>query len=545
MENNEKNLQNEVNTEQNVSNVKKNDKKKTIVLVVIVLILVLILGVCIGAIAFTKNKETTVVKETDKQTEVKEETKMSKKVDESKEWVYDADYHKGKTDKTVSTLSRGITYKSSEQLKLPFINVNSDYANSINEEISNLFNKSYKVYGEAYPEKNVQNECLISYSYTYTVKENVLSVYIEEHVGYVNGEYNITYYTYNINLDTLGRASLEDVYKACGFSTEYELLEKINISIANGADENKVSKNASWKDKICYIDKNGKLNIIVDKRLVVDEGDYGTLVIEKSVVRNSEKSDNTNQNQTPSNTKTDVNETENIQLFVKKWETVPADTELIIYENGSFVTDHYNKSSEIHGKCKVDGNSIELITDDGKKWQGQLLKQSDETVLNVNMDGSNITFYDMEYKRNKTVTLIGKNDINNSQFVTTNNTYTVTYSNKEGKIESIHVDTLVSGCGVSSSTNISDIKVTSTDVAAGTQYIYFDFTGNETITDYVNGNKTAKCEGTGILTISGDGYVRNYGLKLSFNNPILKATYNETEFDISGSIDNFMDLKEK
>ena len=136
MENN--NLQNDVNNvEQNkqVNNgKKKNEVKKTIALVVLVLVLVLALG--IGAGLMFSGKGGDVVNQIVPGAE-KNENKNSKKIDESKPWVYDADYEKDKQNKNADN------YYKSDDLKVPFININSKDAEKANKEIKNLDEQMY------------------------------------------------------------------------------------------------------------------------------------------------------------------------------------------------------------------------------------------------------------------------------------------------------------------------------------------------------------------------------------------------------------------
>lgn len=82
--------------------------------------------------------------------------------------------------------------------------------------------------------------------------------------------------------------------------------------------------------------------------------------------------------------------------YVKTWETDPEDTEIKLYENGTFVTDRYTESSKIKGNYKVDNNIIELKTEDGKKWEGIFLIESGEITLNIKMNGEELKFYDMK-----------------------------------------------------------------------------------------------------------------------------------------------------
>lgn len=115
---------------------------------------------------------------------------------------------------------------------------------------------------------------------------------------------------------------------------------------------------------------------------------------------NSSKSDDSKPNTTSSGDVNTNNNTENNKVinekdFINTWETVSKDTEIKLYENGTFVKDNYTTASKIKGTYKIKDNYIEFTTDDGKKWNGIMLIQSGEFVLNINIDGKEINLYDL------------------------------------------------------------------------------------------------------------------------------------------------------
>ena len=127
MEENDK-VKLEVNANNDVSgrNVNKiskaRNKNLTIVLVVIIILLILAIGVCAGL--WFAGDTTKIIN--NKEEVVKEEENTSKKIDETKPWVYDADYSKDKENKIVED------YDFNKDVKVPYININSKDAEKVN-----------------------------------------------------------------------------------------------------------------------------------------------------------------------------------------------------------------------------------------------------------------------------------------------------------------------------------------------------------------------------------------------------------------------------
>lgn len=276
MENN--NLQNDVNNvEQNkqVNNgKKKNEVKKTIALVVLVLVLVLALG--IGAGLMFSGKGGDVVNQIVPGAE-KNENKNSKKIDESKPWVYDADYEKDKQNKNADN------YYKSDDLKVPFININSKDAEKANSEIKNLYEQMYSEFGtkNSYGAKKVYLS-----EYKYYENKNILSVVLRSTDSIVNGGSGTSkLYIYNFNLDTLAKATNDEMAKICGLNSINEVEEKISKWNKRQKDFEKAypDKVAAEYEKVVddlyFIDKDGKLNFVY---ITVASGrNYTSAVVEK------------------------------------------------------------------------------------------------------------------------------------------------------------------------------------------------------------------------------------------------------------------------
>lgn len=86
-----------------------------------------------------------------------------------------------------------------------------------------LFEKEYNSFGGVYPELNISEGYLPSIKYKYSVCDNVLSIVVQRYAAVINGDGFAKLYIYNINLTTLEKASLKDIYKVAGFNSENEL----------------------------------------------------------------------------------------------------------------------------------------------------------------------------------------------------------------------------------------------------------------------------------------------------------------------------------
>lgn len=286
MENNENNVQNQVN--ETVNKPQKSGKKVTIILGIIVLILVLAVGVLAGLfISGNGNKITNQIEEKVMQGN---ENKVSKKIDESKDWVYDADYLNGRTDKTREN------YKASRDLIAPFININSDDAKKANEEIKALYEELYSEFTENIEvTKGINQEKVVdgsayaisSMKYEFIEKDNILSILLTYDRGAVPADSSRAYKTYNFNLGTLKYATVEEVGKACGFSSEADIKEKINIAMENAGSEAGIFEDTVWDGKRFFINKNAKLNIVLPGPAL---GEI-TLDVDKEAQRNSKSID--------------------------------------------------------------------------------------------------------------------------------------------------------------------------------------------------------------------------------------------------------------
>ena len=159
---------------------------KIIIFLIFILLLVIIAGG--GYYIFNEKNNTdkeiqnlnSQIEELRKNTGVKESndvTQIIKKVDESKPWVYDAEYLKKYTEKEFSTLDN---YKTSECLKIPYINIDSEDAEKANKEIKEISDKLYEKFGEKYGDDIYY---ITRMKYKYSDNENGISLLILYDIG--------------------------------------------------------------------------------------------------------------------------------------------------------------------------------------------------------------------------------------------------------------------------------------------------------------------------------------------------------------------------
>ena len=261
---------NSVNEQNNNSENKPRNKKLTIVLISLIIVLILAIGVCAG-LWFAGDTTKTI---NNKEELVEEEEKnTSKKIDETKPWVYDADYLGEREDKQRTNQYTGEIYKVSKNLVAPYININSEYAKKVNEEILSLYNECYNKFGTATGYDVVtgtQNTdpdvaYILNYlEYEFYETDNILSILITKTDGAVPGDFGKEHYIYNINLKTLNEASFEDVYKECGFKTENEVNKKIDITLTNAKNNDEIFQDTVWDTGMFYMGKNNIFNIIIN-----------------------------------------------------------------------------------------------------------------------------------------------------------------------------------------------------------------------------------------------------------------------------------------
>ena len=202
--------------------------------------------------------------------ETKQE-QVQKKIDVTKEWVYDADY--GFENKILKDPYDGReVFNSKEELIPPYININSEYANVVNNEIKEMYIDEYNKFANIGNGRYCSN---IKYSYFYN--DELLSVTIINKTGLINAGAKLKYIVYNFNLNTLDKASLEDCYKAAGYTSKEQLGLSIETTISNEIKNEHLLSDVTWNYDELFIDKDGKVNLVVPS----PPGDIKYVTIEK------------------------------------------------------------------------------------------------------------------------------------------------------------------------------------------------------------------------------------------------------------------------
>ena len=224
-----------------------------------------------------------------------ETTEGLAKINEDNEWIYDAEYTKkdleGKSYKSSVTTE---TY-SLEDIKVPFINIDSEDANEANEELKKLFDQAVKLFEE---ELDGDQASYVLVSYEKVVNDEYLSVLVKTEVGGEEEIPNSVYYTYNFDMNTGNKLTYDEVYDIVGIS-EDEIEEKAEEAITEefkyrfkGLAEGYESDLEEYSEKTVedyketvsdetikyFIDEYEKLNIISNFKIPTGRENYEIIV---------------------------------------------------------------------------------------------------------------------------------------------------------------------------------------------------------------------------------------------------------------------------
>lgn len=202
-----------------------NNKNKIILVIIITLLIVLI------TIMLKNNKKEEPTELMDTTTSTTTTTSSSIKIDESVNYI---------TDLTLDTGSLPDSYYSQEEdktyylnnLKFPYINIKTDDATSINEEIKKLADQAIQIYtlGVSGGLDRVDES-----TYSYYVNNNILSIVIIYSVNY-NTPSDRGYYTYNFDLTTGNKVDFKKIYTSLG-NSEDGINDKVNRAIKKYMDD--------------------------------------------------------------------------------------------------------------------------------------------------------------------------------------------------------------------------------------------------------------------------------------------------------------------
>lgn len=277
-----------------IVDLKKSSKKCLFILISLLTIAVIGLS---GYIVYDK----VISKESEKG--ITETSNKTIKEDINKELVYDLSYDKKDIEEYY--IDDWKEYRFFDDIKFPYINIDSEDAKKANEKLKRIYDEIIKQYNEI-----SSSEYKIAYyksSYDYTIYENILSIVVDVETGATDVPSH-TYYSYNIDLDTKKVLSYEELYNRLGCKTANNKFDNTNLSKimseaitlktrnlfeSIGWDfENGVSDGRKYEDfvkeninnyevsvkensTVAFIDSKGMLNVVV--RLVSGAGSlYGS-----------------------------------------------------------------------------------------------------------------------------------------------------------------------------------------------------------------------------------------------------------------------------
>lgn len=193
------------------------------------------------------------------------------KLDDSKDYVYDAEYKysnkyteytrgnstgKDRTDDYYGISIEIYAKDSLSNLKVPYINIIGADAKMVNTELENLYLKYAKNFDNCAEMENDVNSPGCSQILTYrTYKyDNILSVVVVDSVQSTSS-YVFNYHTYNFDLVNGNRISYKDMLSKLNYN-EQTILEKMKESIKTTMDNELKSSVVTDLSTACYNSKS-------------------------------------------------------------------------------------------------------------------------------------------------------------------------------------------------------------------------------------------------------------------------------------------------
>ena len=278
-----------------------NQKKNTVLYVLIVILFVLVLALG-GYIIYDKTQNDKPTTPNDTLNTDTNTNNLVSKVDDTKDWIYDAEYSKNVTADSYST---GYNTYYSKDIVVPYINVKSSYADSSNSDIKNVFEDAIKTYNNGVSDKmTFVDEC----GYKKYVNNDSLSIVLTYGVG-ATDVVHPKYYTYNINLKTGNQLSYEEAYSIAGFNSsninskvENKITAIMQDELKDLKDPNKDTGDGgyypegtnfdtynnesitNYRNSISnntlkyFLSDNGKLNVVVKLSIPAGTGEFDTII---------------------------------------------------------------------------------------------------------------------------------------------------------------------------------------------------------------------------------------------------------------------------
>lgn len=264
-------------------------KLKDSIVIILVFIVAVALGIFVG-VKITENKGS--FKEAENNNSTVEKTNL--KINSDRDWVYDAEYEK---DVNADAYKTNYNEYYAKNIVVPFININSSYANSSNKEIKRVLDDAVIKYNEGIANKTTYiDEC----SYEQFINNDKLSIILTYGVGGTSVVHS-KYYVYNFDLNTGNELSYKDAYKLAGFNSDNidekveqaitaTMTEKMsnftienypsgtNFDTYNSASINNYKEDVSNNTVKYFLSANNQLNIIVTLNIPADNGYFDTII---------------------------------------------------------------------------------------------------------------------------------------------------------------------------------------------------------------------------------------------------------------------------
>lgn len=179
---------------------KKRSNAGLIIIIVILILIIAIMGTVIIKNYYSTNNEKKLQSNT-------KDTKVINKIDINKEYVYDAEYNNKDVKDSYADFWKTNRYAS--DLVFPYLNVNTDIAKQINDEIKKIYDKVILEYKEL-SEMDGTYSWIFS-NYYYNIYNDIISIVIDvEYSGTDVSKH--TYYTYNYDLKNNSNLSYKELY---------------------------------------------------------------------------------------------------------------------------------------------------------------------------------------------------------------------------------------------------------------------------------------------------------------------------------------------
>lgn len=256
---------------------KKYHIMKTI-MIILVIILVSLIGFLLYDQLYDNNNN-----ESQKESNIK--NSGSNNIVDNKKIIYDANY---KYDVDVTSYSTSHDTYYIEDIKVPYIDIDSEDVKKINNEIKNIFNDAVNNFKKGVVDKMTYvDDC----TYKYFTDDNILSVIITYGVGATDVVYP-KYYTYNIDLKTGNLMSYKDVYTYLGLSdidnnVKNAITNVMKGKLSNIGEQFDTYNNQSFDNYYetlnngtlkYFVDSNKKMNIVVSLSIPAGRGSIDQII---------------------------------------------------------------------------------------------------------------------------------------------------------------------------------------------------------------------------------------------------------------------------